>query len=758
MRTRGRSVGTFLPVALAVAFCLVFTTTASAAPPAVVKISVFNFGSVNIDAAGYGTTVSNMLINSLSADPSLVILERKELEAFLALNDLQQNDDVNNAVNIGTRLALDVVVVGTVEKKGPVITIRANTIQVDKRRSILHSRVAALGDAGLMTEVRKLAEDIRKAIGAHLLGGREEEKASIGVPGNIRKRSSATRVSLSWDPPAGKVAGYEVFRSSAEAGPFARVGQVAAPEYTDEGLARNTTYYYRVRAYDHRGLHGDYSPAIAAETALSPNPPVILSTEPHVRSITLTWSPSPARNEDPLKLKGYKVYRAKVEAGPYREIANILGSDLGLGLDETLDKIMKVPLVDRGLADGESYFYRVTAYNEKGVESDFSRPMKGTTISAVNGLTARGDMVREIELTWNSLDEFFYVRGYYIYRSTAPDTGFLKIKKLDSTEASTKRLRYVDTEGLSDATRYYYRVTAFETPDQETSPSVTVSAVTKGKPPTVSPPRAQGGLVKKVVLTWTPATAEDVEGYVVYRSTTKTDEFRQVKKIRGREAGSFTDEGLDDGATYYYFVNTFNKVDVESAGAPVVSATTKPRPSPPQGLKAESGKARSVPLSWQANPEKDVILYHVSRGSEDGRFEVVDKVKATSWVDRDLKDGRRYAYRVQAEDRDGLLSDPSAVVTATTKNRPRPPRDLSAVQKGDRVELTWQPPGEEDIKGYNVYEKGFFRPEPVSMGVKGLSFSDGRPLKKGKERVYLVTAVDRDDLESDPREVVITGR
>ncbi|MCX7635712.1 MAG: CsgG/HfaB family protein, partial [Syntrophales bacterium] len=116
---------------------MIFVLTAVALPlPAaaqgsLVKLSVFNFGVVNIDASGYGTTVSNMLINSLSADPSLVILDRKELESFLSLNDLQQNDDLNNMANIGSRLGLDMIVAGNVEKRGAVITIRTHVVQVD---------------------------------------------------------------------------------------------------------------------------------------------------------------------------------------------------------------------------------------------------------------------------------------------------------------------------------------------------------------------------------------------------------------------------------------------------------------------------------------------------------------------------------------------------------------------------------------------------------------------------------------------------
>jgi len=80
------------------------------------KIAVFNFNVLNLDARGYGATITNTLINFLQKTSSLDIFNRRELEAFLSLNDLQQNC-------IGNRLGLDMIVAGTVKKNGPVIEI-----------------------------------------------------------------------------------------------------------------------------------------------------------------------------------------------------------------------------------------------------------------------------------------------------------------------------------------------------------------------------------------------------------------------------------------------------------------------------------------------------------------------------------------------------------------------------------------------------------------------------------------------------------
>jgi len=101
-----------------------------------VKMAVFNFATLNMEASRYGTAVTNMLGDELKINPSYDVLDRKDLEAFLNLNDYQQDDKVDNAVNIGTRLGLNVVVVGNVEKKGTVIIVNCKMVLVEQKKVI----------------------------------------------------------------------------------------------------------------------------------------------------------------------------------------------------------------------------------------------------------------------------------------------------------------------------------------------------------------------------------------------------------------------------------------------------------------------------------------------------------------------------------------------------------------------------------------------------------------------------------------------
>ncbi len=737
-------------------------TTASAQ----IKVSVFNFGTLNLEASGYGTTATNMLMSSLGAEPALAVLDRKELEAFLNLNDLQQDDKLDNVVAIGTRLGINMIVVGNVEKKGSIIIINSKVIHVESRKTFFSTQLRALGDAGLVGEIRKLSSMIAGAIKAQAARGGDEGKAALKGPVQVQKRGGNKRVFLSWeDSPDTRPAGYEVFRGVQEAGPYVKIGESTKPEYADQDLESNRTYFYKIRAFDARGGRSDYSAVVSAETALTPNPPVILKMESHVKSILLTWSPNPSGSGDPSKLVGYKLYRAKLEEGPYREVANILGKDLGVGIDSatTLDKIFKVNVLDKGLADGEDYFYRVTAYNEKNLESEFSASLKGRTLPTVSGLAAQGDMIREILLRWSPVDSPF-TKGYYIYRSTSENADFTKIKRLDSYDVGAdKKIAFTDKEGLSDKIRYYYRVTAYEEGDQETSASATVSAETKGKPPVPQGFKAQGGLVKRIELSWTPSTAGDVEGYNLYWSKEKVGRYSLLKKIDGRDQGRHTDSGrgfdkLEDNATIFYTLSTFNKVDVESDLSEAVSATTKPRPAKPTGLSAGAGKVKAVPLSWKANPESDIAQYLVFRaeGAAAQDYSQIAKVQGnTQYQDKELKDGISYRYRIQAEDKDGLISDFSEPVTVSTKARPKSPEGLSGEFRGGKAELSWKAGPEADIAQYNIYEKRFLGREKISSSTQA-NYGDAT-IVPGKAKTYIITSVDKDGLESEPSQELVVS-
>lgn len=252
-----------------------------------------------------------------------------------------------------------------------------------------------------------------------------------------------------------------------------------------------------------------------------------------------------------------------------------------------------------------------------------------------------------------------------------------------------------------------------------------------------------------------------MEGYRIYAARQSDGEFLLIKKLEGRDNCKYVDEDrtrLDDGSKHFYRLTSYNKINVESSSVGV-SATTKPRPSRPQGLKGESMKLKEAPLSWGANPENDISTYHLWRvSSAGGEFKNIAKIAArTDYVDKDLQDGVSYSYKLQAECRDGLVSEFSEPVDVRTKPRPQSPTGLSGEVRGGKVNLKWDRGREPDIAYYRAYEKKFFGNEKIA-DTKTNAFSETSP-PKGKTKTYLITTVDADGLESNPsREITVTGR
>lgn len=713
------------------------------------KLSVFNFGTVNFEASGLGTSVTNALIGALKTNPFLSIIDRKDLETFLNLNDLQQNDQLDNVVHIGSRLGLDFIVVGAVSKRGSAININCSLIQIDKKKEVYSTRVTASGESTLTAEVGKLGSTLIEVLtqtnsveqGPSGDGG----DATTGAPDNCQGIPGNKKITIRWQSiPGFAAAGYEVYRALNQNGPFALLGQTDKTEYYDQNVENNITYYYKARAYDKLSRLSGFTPVVSARTDFAPNAPIILKTEGRSKSILIVWAPNPSESQDTSRLVGYKIYRADSEDGPYLEANKLLLNDVAENGDG------KIHYRATGLPDGHTFFYRLAAFNEKGIESELCYPVKGTTFPVITAINTVSNLIREVKLRWTGIQSPFLV-AYNIYRSTKSDGGFVKIKKINASDSSNQ-YEYADIEGLGDKTTYYYYLTAEDDLGVETSPSPVKIAVTRDIPPQPEKFMARSALVKKVELTWQAAKQEEVEGYLIYWSMEREGQYTLLKKISGRDNNSFVDdsrgfEQLSDGKTYYYRLSAYNKVDAESKPAQA-NATTKPRPKKPAGLKGTSSKIKEVPLAWQANPEKDISLYYIYRATGDSdSFSGIGEAKTSPYTDKNLKDGVTYRYRIQAKDNDGLLSDHSDVISVTTKPKPKSPENLQGKYEAGKAELTWSPNKETDISHYVVYEKVFMGVEKIAEA-KTTNYSDGS-IVKGKNKNYVVSAVDKSGLESE---------
>ena len=86
---------------------------------------------------------------------------------------------------------------------------------------------------------------------------------------------------------------------------------------------------------------------------------ILCTTLPsHAASVRLAWNPSPGRS-----VLGYRVHYGLIR-GKYTHVVQVVGRHTN-----------KVEI--KGLKEGKTYFFSVTAYNKKGEESAFSDEISG---------------------------------------------------------------------------------------------------------------------------------------------------------------------------------------------------------------------------------------------------------------------------------------------------------------------------------------------------------------------------------------------
>jgi TolB-like protein len=117
-----------------------------------------------MDASGYGITVTNTLIHAPGMQAAFAMMDRKDLETFLVANDLQQNDRIENVTEIGTRLGLNFVIAGSVEKRGTMIVTNCKVISIEKRTVVFTHQSISMGEADLISNVMKMSDAIIEAI------------------------------------------------------------------------------------------------------------------------------------------------------------------------------------------------------------------------------------------------------------------------------------------------------------------------------------------------------------------------------------------------------------------------------------------------------------------------------------------------------------------------------------------------------------------------------------------------------------------
>ncbi len=496
------------------------------------------------------------------------------------------------------------------------------------------------------------------------------------------------------------VTGYEIYRKSGKK--YKKVKTVSSTEYTDEGLKESTVYDYRARAYYYnpetkaKKVYSDYV-YFSAETGNS-NYIDLRVTKKSKTSATLKWTKVSGATQ-------YDIYRAYLTSTDTNlSKSNGFGnyakqqSNQKFELVKTIKKAKTVSWTDKKLKKDTSYTYVVVAsYKSKKVTKQIYATdtviMKvetpknvKTSVSGTNVKVTwdKDKFATKYEVSYKKYDNKYYDGDNDAYYGGYEDHWTVKeVKKNSYTIKNVAGNEYVVIRVRAYGSKKW---SAPVEVSQEGNEKLKVAQSVKVKE--VTEKDAKGVKSTAVKISWKKVSG--AKYYKVWRSTSPASFYNADKKsyeTNGRVeaiakesnndestsanvvlykeykaqnntivATSAIDRGnLRTGVTYYYYVQAFGENgDTISGYSKPASICYKVSPSIKK-LTAKKGK-----VTIKINKVNGASKYEIYRSLKKSKgFEKIGTTKknSTSFVDKKVKKGKKYYYKVVAVGTNGLKAD-----------------------------------------------------------------------------------------------------
>jgi phosphodiesterase/alkaline phosphatase D-like protein len=410
-------------------------------------------------------------------------------------------------------------------------------------------------------------------------------------------------------------------------------------------LNPNTTYYYRVRAYNNYGT-GNSSSNITTLTA--PAAPVSDAASTISTSVfTANWQVTAGASGFYLDLSTASNFSTFVSGFNGKDVGNVTS------------------YLVSGLSSGTTYYYRVRGYNSGGTSPNSNDQTVLTlspppVASAASGITATA-----FDANWTASAA---ATGYKLDVSTDPLFGALNfVGVFNDKDVGNVLTQNVD--GLTAGTTYYYRIRSYNGSGTDGNSSV-ITVITI--PPAPAEQAATSITSNSFFANWNSST-----GANGYNLDVATDGGfgggTFVSGYQNLDVGNvttFSITGLNAGTQYFYRVRGYNLAGTSSNSGTESPSTSAGIPKPPASSPASAVAATSFDANWVASAGATSYRIDVSTHSDFSDFvtdwndAVLGNVTTIS-VSTNINSGTTYYYRVRAVNGSGT-SDNSSKITVTT--------------------------------------------------------------------------------------------
>ena len=358
--------------------------------------------------------------------------------------------------------------------------------------------------------------------------------------GFAAESATSSSVLLKWDKNA-NASGYEIEQyKSGKWTQIAKINNSSTVSYNVSGLAADTTYTFRMRAYKTLSSGTSYSDYVrlAAKTQLT-NTDKFVGTAISPTAVKLDWN----RND---KVTGYIIEQYK--GGKWTQIAVTKNNT-------TLTFTVK------GLADATPYSFRIKTYKNADGKTNYSGY---TTVKAETPPAAvKNARVTSTTATWITLEweRNANVTGYAIEQYKGGKWTQIAVTKNNTT------LKFI-VKGLNPDTKYSFRIRAYKTNGTKITYGGYVSMAGTTRIANVAKFSATALSQTSVKLSWSLNTI--ASGYVIEQY--KGGKWTQINVIRDKNVTTMVVGSLAKGTTYTFRMKSFKTVDGSNRFSEYISA------------------------------------------------------------------------------------------------------------------------------------------------------------------------------------------